>query len=112
AIVAAAPLSGPLDPAAVDQPSVFETIERRIQRRGMKGDRAVRPLLDQLADFVAVPLPFIEQREDQNFSAAPFQLALEQRRCHMWRDYIRSATQPACGGGIRAGDNEPAATQV
>src|SRR6266851_1804683 len=87
-VIAASPLPRAFDPAAFDQALVLEAIERRIQRGGMKGDGAVRPFLDELADFVAVAVAFVEQREDEHFSAAPLQLALEQRRHHMWRDYI------------------------
>src|SRR3989442_6419458 len=88
AIVAPTPLSRTLDPAPVDQALVFEAIERRIQRGSVKGDGAVRPFVDQLADFVAVALAFVEQRQNEDFGAPPLQLALEQSCRHMWRDYI------------------------
>src|SRR3989441_2627659 len=88
AVVAPTPLSRTLDPAPVDQALVFKAIERRVQRRGVKGDGAVRPFFDQLADFVAVALAFVEQRQNEDFGAPPLQLALEQSCRHMWRDYI------------------------
>jgi hypothetical protein len=38
----------------------------------MKRDGAVRPLFNQLADFVTMALALIEQGQDQNLDAARF----------------------------------------
>jgi hypothetical protein len=47
-------------------------------------------------------LALIEQGQDQNFDAAPLQLTLEQRRHHMWRDYIyTSAKRDASGLAVQ-----------
>src|SRR5262249_34832149 len=87
-VVAAAALAGALDPAALDQAAVLEAIERGVERGGVKGDGAARSLVDQAADVVAVTLALVEERQDQDLGAATFELALEERRAHMWRDYI------------------------
>src|SRR5258706_5823574 len=84
AVVAAAALPGALDPAPVDQPLVFEAVEGRVERRGMERDRAAGTLVDEAADVVPVPLPLVEQRQDQDLGAAALKLPLEERRAHMW----------------------------
>ncbi len=80
------------DPAPLDQPLILEAVECRIQRRDVKADRALRSLVDQASDFIAVPRLLLEQREDQHFGASPLQLALERRDAHMWRDNIFKRT--------------------
>src|SRR5439155_24908006 len=87
-VIAAAPLAGAFYPAAFDQPLVFEAIERGVQRRGVKSDRAARPFVDQAADVVTVALALVEQCQDEHLRAAPLQLTLERRRAQIWRDYI------------------------
>src|SRR5690348_8650504 len=54
AIVAPPPLSRFLDPAPFDQPLVLEPVERGIERRYVKTDRAAGALADQATDLVAV----------------------------------------------------------
>ena len=73
AVVALAPLPGLLDPAPLDQPAGFHPVEQRIERGGVKGQDAVRPLLDQLGDLVAVARALLEQRQDQHLGAALLQ---------------------------------------
>src|SRR5262249_27501117 len=70
--------------------AVFETVERRIERRGVEADRAVGALVDQAADLIAVALPVLEQGEDEDFRAPTLELSLQRRHDHMWRDYISS----------------------
>jgi hypothetical protein len=41
-------------------------------------DGAVRPFVNEAADFVPVALPLFEEREDENLRAAALQLTLEQ----------------------------------
>ena len=54
-------LTGALDPAAFDQPFVFEAIERRIQRRDVKTDGSLRSLADQPREIVAVALSLLSR---------------------------------------------------
>src|SRR5690349_1813657 len=62
-----------LDPAAFDQSLIFEPIECRIKGSHVEIDRSVGPLFDQPADFVAVPLAFLQKRKYQQFGASAFQ---------------------------------------
>ena len=55
-VVAAPTLAAFLDPASGDQSAVLQAVERRVERRNVEVDRALRSLGDQPADFVAVPL--------------------------------------------------------
>ena len=87
-VVPPAPLSSALHPSPLDEAAVFEAVERWVEGGGVEGDRAARSLFDQAADVVAVTLALVEERQDQDFSAATLELALEERRAHMWRDYI------------------------
>src|SRR5687767_13701394 len=64
AVIAPPPLTGLLHPAAFDHALRFEAIQRRIERGDVKGDRAVGAPVDQHADFLAVALALLEQRED------------------------------------------------
>src|SRR3989442_15476903 len=71
AVITAPPLPSTFDPASFDQALLFEAIERRIQRGGVKRDGAVRSLFDQLADLVAMALAFIQQRQDKKLRCCP-----------------------------------------
>src|SRR5437660_3982497 len=98
-IVPAAPLARPLHPAAFDEAVVFKTVEGRIERRDVEGDRARRPRVDQAADLVAVARALVEEREDQELGAAAFQLAFEERRVHMWAQRISQRRRKSNRGG-------------
>jgi hypothetical protein len=50
----------------------------------VKGDRALRAGFDQAADLVAVALPILEQRQDQQLGAALLHLAVENCGRHIW----------------------------
>src|SRR5438046_6321315 len=52
-VEAAPPRAGFLDPAALDQSAPLQPVERRVQRRDVELQRAVRSLIDQLGDLVA-----------------------------------------------------------
>src|SRR5438876_695414 len=73
-----------LHPLARDQAAAFEAVERRIERGHVERDGAVRPLVDQLGDLVAVAIAFFEQREDEHRGAALPQVAVG----HMYRLYV------------------------
>src|SRR6476661_6014100 len=60
AIEAAAALAGLLHPAPFDPAALFELVQKRVQRRRLELEPAVRPLVDQLRDFVAMPLRPVE----------------------------------------------------
>src|SRR6185369_8045048 len=76
-VVTAAALTGLLDPSALDPSALLEPVQQRIKRRDVESKHAVRASLDQLADFVAVPGPDFNQRQDQQLSAALLQLAVK-----------------------------------
>src|SRR5262245_7114511 len=71
-IVTSTALARFLDPSALDPPTSFEPVQQRVERRYVKLQNAVRALLDQLRDFVAVPRTFFDEREDQHLGAASF----------------------------------------
>src|SRR6266545_762369 len=104
-VVAPAALASAFDPAAFDEALVFEPIQGRIERRGVERDGAAGSFLNQPADVVPVPLPLVEQREDQHLRAPSLQFPLQQRRAHMWRDYI---SRPAASSRpLPAGPERP-----
>src|SRR5262245_29001714 len=72
-----APLAGALDPPSADPAPLLEAIEQRIERRDLEPNQAAGLLFDQLADFVAMPRPVLEKREDQQLRAALLQLPVE-----------------------------------
>src|SRR4029453_16542185 len=76
---AAAPLAGPLLPAAFDESAALEPDEHRIERRDAQIQLAARALLDALADVVAVPRSRLEQGQDQELRAAFLEFATEHR---------------------------------
>src|SRR6266508_409500 len=103
-VVAPAALASAFDPAAFDEALVFEPIQGRIERRGVERDGAAGSFLNQPADVVPVPLPLVEQREDQHLRAPSLQFALQHRRAHMWRDYISrpaASSRPLLAGPAR-----------
>src|SRR5262249_46016532 len=54
------PLPGLFDPRPLDQSALFHPVERRIERRRVKLQHALRPLFDQLGDFIAVARPVFD----------------------------------------------------
>ena len=67
---------------------VLHAIQRGVERRGVKGDRAARPLIDQPGELVAVAIALLEQRQNQQLGAAALQLARERIDAHMWAHHI------------------------
>ena len=96
-VVAAAALPGLLEPPAIDPAAALHAIEHRIERSDVKPQHAAGPVVDQLGDFVAVPLPFLEDRQDHQVGAAALQLSVWR---HIWRDNIASGTYMASGRGL------------
>jgi hypothetical protein len=72
AIAAAPARPGALDPAALDEAAILEPVQRRIERRDVEAELALRPLTDQPADVVAVPGLVLDERQDQDVGAAGF----------------------------------------
>src|SRR5262245_5305343 len=79
-VEAAATLIGLLDPRPLDPAALLEAVEQRVERIDVKLQLSARARLDQLAQVVAMPRAGIEQREDEQFSRAAFQLAIERAR--------------------------------
>src|SRR5262245_20687402 len=76
-VVAAAALSGLLDPPAADPAALFEAVEQGIERGHGEPHLAARARLDQLRHLVAVPGPVLDEREDDELGAAFLELAIE-----------------------------------
>src|SRR5262245_33677229 len=76
-VVPATALPSALDPAAFDQPAVLESVQGGVEGRDVKINRAFRAARDQQTDFVAVTLALFEERQDEELSAAAFELALQ-----------------------------------
>ena len=87
-VVAAPALPWFFDPAAVDEVLLLHAVEGGIERGGVKGDLPPGSLVDQAGEVVTVPVPLLEQREDQQFRAATFELALKPIDAHMWAHHI------------------------
>src|SRR5688572_24550101 len=77
AVEASLPLAGLLDPSPLDPAAVFEAQQRGVERGEREGQAAARARFDQLADFVAVPRPRVDQRQDQHLGAAFFEFRTE-----------------------------------
>lgn len=69
-VVPAAPLARLFQPAADDEPAFLEAVERRVERRNVERQGSGRALLDELAQFVAVPGPLLHERQDEQFGAS------------------------------------------
>src|SRR5580765_645329 len=70
-------LAGFLHPAAFDQAIIFESIQRRVERGDLVGERALRLLADEPADLVTVPRAIFDEGEDQKVCRAFLQLLRE-----------------------------------
>src|SRR5688500_13338438 len=87
-VVPPSALAGLFNPPSLDQAGPLQPVQRRIQRRDLKTDCAAGTLFDQLRDLVAVPRPFLDEREDQHLGTALLQVARAHRCRHMSRSYI------------------------
>src|SRR5262249_41922710 len=76
-VEASTPLARLLDPAALDPAAVLETEERGVERRQGERQPAARAGLDELADFVPMAGPGLEQRQDEHLGAAFLQFCAE-----------------------------------
>src|SRR6185437_8990820 len=85
-VIAAAALAGFFHPAALDPAALLQPVQQRIKRRDVEGERAVRLLLNELADFIAVARTGFQQGKDEQLSAAFLEFAMEQRQWlwHIW----------------------------
>src|SRR5688572_6548785 len=68
-VEAAAALARFLEPPALDETALLEAVEHRVERGNLEADGALRARFDQLADLVPVPLPVLQQRQDQHLGA-------------------------------------------
>src|SRR5262245_59662208 len=73
-VVAAAALTRPLDPAALDPAALLEAIQQRIQRRDAELQHTARARFDQLAEVVAVARLILDERQDEQLGASLLQL--------------------------------------
>src|SRR5207245_8208460 len=69
-VVAAPPLAGLLDPAALNPFPFFELVERGVERGEVEGERAARSLFDELRELVAVQRLIFEEGEDDQLGRA------------------------------------------
>src|SRR5688572_6993813 len=81
---ASAPFARLLRPAPLDPAALLQLVEQRIERGGVKRDRPTRPLLDQRRDVIAVARAHFDQRQDEEFGAALFELARAFQESHVW----------------------------
>src|ERR1019366_1083905 len=100
-VIAPAALAALLHPSALDPAALFQAIQQRVQRRRVKTERALRSLLDQLADFVAVAGRSLEQREPKQLRAALFPLAVDRFVFHISYCHILGPQWTTCQGGRR-----------
>src|SRR6266571_7737197 len=75
-VVASPPLSGFLDPAAIDPAALLQPVEEGIERGDVEAQRALGARLDEFVDFVAVPVSFLDQGENQQLGTALLQFAV------------------------------------
>src|SRR4029077_2345224 len=88
AIVAAPTLPRLFNPPATNPVPFLQSIKQRIKGSDVESDRAARTQLDQLANLVSVPGTIFEQRQNHQFSAALFQFAIWNWRCHILQCHI------------------------
>src|SRR5438552_49311 len=84
AVIAAAPLPGLLDPAALDERAAFHAIEQRVERRDVESKDAARSRLDELGELVSVPRLMLEERQRQQLRAPFLHLALDGHGCPIY----------------------------
>jgi len=76
-IETAAPLSGLLNPATLDQRAFFEAVKKRVERGNVKLEHAVRAGFDELGNLVPMASAFFDERENEHLSAAALQLPIQ-----------------------------------
>src|SRR5215470_5161474 len=76
-VITAPALSRLLDPLTSDPSALLQSVQERIEGCDVELQRAVRALLDELADLVSVAGTGFEQGEDQELGAALFQFPVE-----------------------------------
>src|SRR5919198_4706459 len=64
-VVAAAPLTCLLHPAAFDEAVLFESVEQGVERRGVDVHDAARALIEELAQLIAVAGLGLEEGQDE-----------------------------------------------
>src|SRR6478672_672013 len=77
AIITSPALPRLFHPAAANPSPFFEPVEQGIKRSDIKPERAARAQLDQLTNVVAVPRPILDQRKNEQFSAALLQFTIQ-----------------------------------
>src|SRR5688572_13369420 len=70
AIEAAAPLAGFFHPAAGHPALFLELVEQGIERGRLEAELAARPRLDDLRQFIPMPIRAVENRQHQELGAA------------------------------------------
>src|SRR5712671_7268095 len=83
-VKATPPLSGLFHPSPLDQSPRLQAIEQGIKRCYVELQYAVRALLDQLADLVAMPRSMLDQGQYEQFSTALFQFPIYPWLCNMF----------------------------
>src|SRR4026208_527929 len=73
----APPFTGFLDPLPLQPPALLEAVQERIEGCDVKLHGAVRSLLDQLADLIAVARPRLQDRQDDQLRGALLELSVE-----------------------------------
>src|SRR5262249_26966179 len=86
-VEAAPPLASLLHPAAAQPAALFEAVEERVERGDVEFQLALRLRLDQLADFVAVALALLDDRQDDQLRRPLLQLPLEHPAAYIWHSY-------------------------
>src|SRR5262245_5370095 len=87
-VIAPTPLPRLLDPPSLDKVLFLHPVQRGIERCRVKRDGAARSVVDQSSQLVPMSIALLEQRQDQEFSAAALQLASKSIDAHMWARYI------------------------
>jgi len=75
-IVTAAALSAFFNPTALQPAASFQAVEHWVERGHVETNGAAGALLDEFADFVAVARASFDERENEEFGAAPFPFRL------------------------------------
>src|SRR5688572_16119922 len=80
--------TGFLDPLSLQPSALLEAVQQGIERRDVKPHGAVRSLLDQLADLIAVARPRLQDRQDEQLRGPLLELAVERWRRHSCYKHI------------------------
>src|SRR2546423_13690955 len=71
-VITATALTGFLHPAATDPAALFQAVEERIKGSHIETKRAAGAQFDELSEFVAMPRPIFDERQDQQLGTALF----------------------------------------